>query len=44
MLSAACAQLVALAYDRWGDDNITVIIVQLSETRTRKTDGDTAAE
>jgi protein phosphatase len=44
MLSAACAQLVALANERGGDDNITVIIVQLSETRTRKTDGDTAAE
>jgi PPM family protein phosphatase len=44
MLSLACAQLVALANERGGDDNITVIIVQFSETRTRKTDGDTAVE
>jgi protein phosphatase len=36
MLSAACAQLVALANERGGDDNITVILARFSETRTRK--------
>jgi protein phosphatase len=31
MLSEACAQLVALANERGGDDNITVIIARVSE-------------
>ena len=30
-LSAACAQLVALANERGGDDNITVIVAQFSK-------------
>jgi len=36
MLSAACAQLVALANDRGGADNITVIVANFSETRIKK--------
>jgi serine/threonine protein phosphatase PrpC len=36
MLSAACAQLVALANERGGDDNITVIVAHFSETPTKK--------
>ncbi len=35
-LSAACAQLVALANERGGDDSITVIVARFSETRRQK--------
>lgn len=35
-LNAACAELVALANGRGGDDNITVIVARFSETRTKK--------
>ncbi len=35
ILSAACAQLVAIANERGGDDNITVIIARFSEALTK---------
>jgi protein phosphatase len=35
-LSTACVQLVALANERGGDDNITVIIARFSEALIKK--------
>ena len=35
-LNSACAELVALANGRGGEDNITVIVARFSETRSKK--------